>query len=80
MVYLDVDLDPAMKQSPTHIVNLRGGFRGQLQYGEWELTGWVRNLTDAGYNVVGFDVPTLNGFAGVNGPPRQAGLTIRFTY
>jgi iron complex outermembrane receptor protein len=79
MVYLDVDLDPAMKQAATHIVNLRAGFRGELRWGEWEVTGWVRNLTGEGYNVVGFDVPTINGFAGVNGPPRQYGLTVRVT-
>jgi iron complex outermembrane receptor protein len=78
MVYLDVDLDPMMKQPATHIVNLRSGFRSEDKL--WEVTGWVRNLTDENYNVVGFDVPTLAGFAGVNGPPRQYGVTVRLSF
>jgi iron complex outermembrane receptor protein len=67
-----------VKQNPTHIVNLRGGFRAEDKL--WEVTGWVRNLTDEGYNVVAFDVPTINGFAGINGPPRQYGLTVRMSF
>jgi iron complex outermembrane receptor protein len=78
--FLAQDLDPALKQSATHIVNLRSGFRVEESWGGWELTGWVRNLTDEGWNVVGFDVPTINGFAGINAPPRQYGLTVRLNF
>jgi iron complex outermembrane receptor protein len=76
--YLAQDLDPNLKQDQTHLVNLRAGFRAEDR--RWELTGWIRNLTDEEYNVVGFDVPTLNGFAGVNGPPRQYGMTVRVNF
>jgi iron complex outermembrane receptor protein len=76
--FLDVDLDPNLFQPDTHIGNVRAGFRAEDKM--WELTGWVRNVTDEGYNVAGFDVPTLNGFAGVNAPPRQYGLTIRLNF
>jgi iron complex outermembrane receptor protein len=76
--FLDADLDPNLKQGSTHLVNLRGGFRAEND--AWEVTGWVRNLTDEEWNVVGFDVPTINGFAGVNGPPRQYGLTVRLHF
>lgn len=82
--FLAQDLDPALKQSATHLVNLRAGFRFQPE-GLWsnasvEVTGWVRNLSSEEWNVVGFDVPTINGFAGVNAPPRQFGVTARITF
>jgi len=76
--YLAQDLDRNLKQNSTHIVNLRGGFRAEDKL--WEVTGWVKNLADEEYNVVGFDVPILNGFAGINGPPRQYGVTLRLTF
>jgi iron complex outermembrane receptor protein len=78
MQFLAQDLDPALKQPATHIVNLRAGFRAEDKL--WEVTGWVRNLTDEEYNVVGFDTPTINGFAGINGPPRQYGMTVRLNF
>ena len=46
----------------------------------WDVSLWVRNLLNEGYNIVGFDVPAMNGFAGVNGPPRQFGGTIRLRF
>ena len=76
--FLDVDLDPNLFQPDTHIGNLRAGFRAEDKM--WEFTGWVRNITDEGYNVVGFDVPTINGFAGINAPPRQYGVTLRLNF
>jgi iron complex outermembrane receptor protein len=83
--YLAQDLDRNLFQPGTHVVNLRGGLKSDWQVRQiglsgWELIGWVRNLTDEGYNVIGFDVPTLNGFAGVNAPPRQYGLTVRLHF
>jgi iron complex outermembrane receptor protein len=83
--YLAQDLDRNLFQPGTHVVNLRGGFKSdwqarQIGLSGWELIGWVRNLTDEGYNVIGFDVPTLNGFAGVNAPPRQYGVTVRLHF
>jgi len=83
--YLAQDLDRNLFQPETHVVNLRGGFKSDWQVRQiglsgWELIGWVRNVTDEGYNVVGFDIPTLNGFAGVNAPPRQYGVTVRLHF
>jgi iron complex outermembrane receptor protein len=78
MRFLAPDLDPGLKQDATHIVNLRAGFRAEDR--AWEVTGWVRNLTDEEWNVVGFDVPTINGFAGINAPPRQYGMTVRLSF
>jgi|GEM_PF-598762 len=76
--FLDVDLDPNLLQPDTHIGNLRAGFRAEDKM--WEVTGWIRNITDEGYNVVGFDVPTINGFSGINAPPRQYGVTVRLNF
>jgi iron complex outermembrane receptor protein len=76
--FLDVDLDPNLYEGDTHIGNLRAGFRAENKM--WEVTGWVRNITDEGYNVVGFDVPTINGFSGINAPPRQYGMTVRLNF
>jgi iron complex outermembrane receptor protein len=82
--YLTQDLDPNLKQDATHLVNLRAGFRIQPESlwsnASLEVTGWVRNLLNEEWNVVGFDVPTINGFAGVNAPPRQFGVTARITF
>jgi iron complex outermembrane receptor protein len=83
--YLAQDLDRNLFQPSTHVVNLRAGLKSdwrvrQIGLSSWELIGWVRNLTDERYNVIGFDIPTLNGFAGVNAPPRQYGLTVRLHF
>jgi iron complex outermembrane receptor protein len=83
--YLAQDLDRNLFQPGTHVVNLRGGLKSDWQVRQiglsgWELIGWVRNLTNERYNVIGFDVPTLNGFAGVNAPPRQYGVTVRLHF
>lgn len=82
--YLAQDLDPNLKQDATHLVNVRAGFRIQPEAlwsnASLEITGWARNLLNEEWNVVGFDVPTINGFAGVNAPPRQYGVTARITF
>jgi len=76
--YLAQDLDPHLKQDDTHLVNLRAGLKAEDE--RWDLTFWITNLTDEEYGVVGFDAPTLNGFAMVNGPPRQYGATVRLNF
>jgi len=76
--FLTQDLDPNLKQDETHLVNLRAGIKAEDEL--WDLTFWVSNLTEEEWGVVGFDAPTLNGFAVVNGPPRQYGLTVRFKF
>ena len=76
--FLEQDLDPFLHQSPYHLLNLRAGVRAE-DYG-WSLTLWVTNLTDSEYLVTGFDVPIISGYAGVRGPPRQMGATVRFNF
>jgi iron complex outermembrane receptor protein len=44
----------------------------------WEVTGWVRNLTDRWYKVYGLDLSALGFEQSVYGPPRTYGAT--FTY
>ncbi|MCG8589144.1 MAG: TonB-dependent receptor [Proteobacteria bacterium] len=77
-VFLDQDLDSALKQEDTHLVNLRAGLRAENEL--WELTFWLRNASDEEWNVIGFDVPILSGYAGINGPPRTFGGTLRIRF
>jgi iron complex outermembrane receptor protein len=82
-VYLDQDLDPATYQDFRHLLDLRAGLRrdsGVWKMQNWEAAFWVRNVTDEGYNVVSTDVPIINGYFGVNGPPRQIGGTFKFNF
>ena len=77
-LYLQQDLDESLREPPVNLVNLRLGLRTQDE--SWELTMWVKNLTDAAYAVVGFDVPIISGFAAVNAPPRTFGATLRYRF
>ena len=54
------------------------GLRGENDLLEWTL--WVTNVTNSEYMVIGFDVPIISGYAGVRGPPRQYGMTIRMRF
>lgn len=36
------------------------------------------NLFDEGWNVMGIDVPIVNGYGVINGPPRTFGATLRY--
>lgn len=76
--YLAQDLDPNLIQPSVNLVNLRGGIRTEDDH--WELTLWAMNLFNEGYNVVGIDVPIISGYAGVNGPPRTYGATLRYRF
>ncbi len=33
-----------------------------------------------GWNTVGLDTPIVGGYAGMNGPPRQYGVTVRLKF
>jgi iron complex outermembrane receptor protein len=76
--YLAQDLDPMLLQPGVHLLDLRAGVRAPSEL--WELTFWVRNVTDADWFVVGFDVPIVNGFAAINAPPRTYGGTLRVKF
>jgi iron complex outermembrane receptor protein len=76
--YLAQDLDPNLVQPGYHLLNLRAGLRADDEL--WELTLWVDNVADSDYLVIGFDVPIISGYAGVKGPPRQYGGTVRVRF
>lgn len=76
--YLQQDLDPNLLQPPVTLVNFRGGIRTEDD--RWELTMWAMNVFNEGWNVVGFDVPIVSGYAVVNGPPRTFGATLRYRW
>jgi outer membrane receptor protein involved in Fe transport len=49
-------------------------------FNRWEVIFAVQNVTDEKYLVAGFDVPILNGFAGINGQPRIFTGTLRLRF
>lgn len=75
-LYMAQDLDEVLKRDSINMVNLRMGIASSDK--KWEVTLWTRNLLDEEYFAVGFDVPVLSGYAGINAPPRTYGVT--FTY
>ena len=77
-LYLDQDLDPNLFQPGYHLLNLRAGLRAEDH--AWSLTLWATNVTNSEYLVIGFDVPIISGYAGVRGPPRQVGATLRLNF
>jgi len=77
-VYLQQDLDPNLQQPGYGLFNLRTGIR--TEDGRWELAFGVQNVTNQSFAVVGFDVPIVNGFAVINGPPRTFLGTIRYRF
>jgi len=77
-VYLAADLDPNLKQDATHLLNLRTGVRAENEL--WSVMFWVTNVLDEGWNTVGLDTPIVGGYAGMNGPPRQYGVTARLKF
>ena len=76
--YLAQDLDPNLLQSGYNLLNLHTGFRTDDDLLEFTL--WMTNVTDSNYFVIGFDVPIISGYAGVLGPPRQYGGTVRVRF
>lgn len=76
--FLQQDLDENLVQPPVNLVNLRGGLRTEDD--RWELTLWAMNLANEGWNVVGFDVPIVSGYAVINAPPRTYGATLRYRW
>lgn len=74
--YMAQDLDEALKNEGTHLVNARLGIYGDDR--RWTVTAWSRNLLDEDSYVIGFDVPVLSGYAAINTPPRTYGLTLNY--
>lgn len=76
--YLAQDLDPNLLQPGYHLLNLRTGVRADDDL--WEFTLWMTNVSNSNYLVMGIDVPIVSGYAGVPGPPRQYGGTVRIRF
>jgi iron complex outermembrane receptor protein len=77
-VFLSQDLDRNLLQPRTNLLNLRTGLRAEDDF--WSLTLWMNNVVDERWLVAGFNVPVLNGYAGVMAPPRYYGITLRFKF
>ncbi len=73
--YLDQDLDPNLKNDSVHLVNARLSLTNNNR--DWEAILWGRNMADEEYYVVGIDIPTIGGFAGIVAPEATYGVTLR---
>jgi outer membrane receptor protein involved in Fe transport len=76
--YLDTDLDPNEIQDPINLLGFRTGLKTEDDM--IELSFWVANTLNQGWFVAGSDVPIINGYWGVNAPPRTYGGTVRFRF
>jgi iron complex outermembrane recepter protein len=74
--FLDQDLDPNLTNSSSDLINLR--FTLSDMEGQWEGAIWGRNLLDEETYLIGLDVPTLGGFAGIPAQERTFGITLRY--
>lgn len=75
-LYMAQDLDEALHRDAIHMVNARLSLSGQDN--QWQVTLWGRNLLDEEYHIIGFDIPVMGGFAGINAPPLTYGLTVNY--
>ncbi len=76
--YLDAALDKDLLTDRTHLLGLRAGLRDPEM--RWEITAWVKNVTDETFEGTGFYMPLIGGFAVVLAPPRTAGVTLRANF
>jgi iron complex outermembrane receptor protein len=76
--YLDTDLDSNEIQDPINLLGFRTGLKTEDDM--IELSFWVANTLNQGWFVAGSDVPIVNGYWGVNAPPRTYGGTVRFRF
>lgn len=74
--YMAQDLDENLLNDDAHLVNARLGIYGADRH--WTITAWGRNLLDEESYVIGFDIPVLSGYAGINMPPRTYGITLNY--
>jgi iron complex outermembrane receptor protein len=76
--YLDAGLDKELLTDRDHLLGLRAGLRDPEM--RWEITAWVKNVTDETFEGAGFYMPLIGGYAVVLGPPRTAGVTLRANF
>ncbi|GMG88400.1 TonB-dependent receptor [Biformimicrobium ophioploci] len=73
--YLDQDLDQSLFNEAVDLVNLRVTLTNLNR--DWEVVAWGRNLLDEEYFLMGIDIPTIGGYAGVVAPRSTYGVTVR---
>jgi iron complex outermembrane recepter protein len=74
--YLDQDLDEHMTNDSVNLINLRLTLSNLAR--DWEVSLWGRNMLDEEYYALGYDIPTLGGFAGIVAPQATYGITLRW--
>ena len=73
--YLDQDLDRNLYNEAADLVNLRLTLTNLNR--SWEVVAWGKNLLDEEYFLMGIDIPTIGGYAGVVAPRSTYGVTLR---
>lgn len=76
--FLDQDQDKNLKNDAINVFNLR--FALTNIENSWEAAIWGKNITDEKSYVLGIDIPTVGGYAGIVAPRRTYGLTLRYNY
>jgi iron complex outermembrane receptor protein len=76
--YLTVLNAPVDYERASAAADFRGGFRSPD--GTWEFTAWTKNAFDRFYRVWALDVSSLGYAAGIYGPPRTFGGTVRYKF
>ncbi|MFV8782521.1 TonB-dependent receptor [Microbulbifer sp. SA54] len=76
--YLDQDLDRNLFNDSVDLVNLRLTLSNLDR--SWEVVAWGKNLLDEEYFLMGIDIPTIGGYAGVVAPRASYGLTLRRSF
>jgi iron complex outermembrane recepter protein len=74
--YLDQDLDENLTNDAVNLINLR--FTLSNIERDWEVALWGRNMLDEEYYSLGYDIPTMGGFAGIVAPQASYGVTLRW--
>ena len=74
--YLDQDLDENLTNDAVNLVNLRLTLSNLAR--DWEVALWGRNMLDEEYYSLGYDVPTMGGYAGIVAPRATYGITVRW--
>jgi len=74
------DLDPLALQS-YDVLNLRTGIRGQMGKNSWDVSLWIKNITDEIYLLQRVGVPLFPGsYMQWLNPPRTWGVTLSFIF
>ena len=77
-VYFDIVNQPVARQSSYSVWNAQVSY--QINH-NFEVSGWVRNLTDEEYKVYTFDFSDFFGFnQQFYGPPRWYGVSLSYQY